>query len=185
MTGSSCLTSSRTEPGSHECSAGRLEGWCTLPGSAPNLHLTEEAPLNSILLQACFREFSWQGDWSSFCRMAGMWPLEEGKANVLYGRKGSQTKWNPVPSSWSTVAEAFVEEQTPVSFLKHWKDWLGQCGPDILSQRSKVVSSYAGRKYIDFHGKICSGNNWVSLVQCVWEPQVGILKWGSLKGGIQ
>lgn len=69
---------------------------------------------------------------------------------------------------WSTVAEAFVEEQTPASFLKHWKDCLGQCGPDILTQGGKeVVSSYSGRKDKDFHGKTCLENYWVSLIQCV------------------
>ena len=66
---------------------------------------------------------------------------------------------------WSTVAEAFVEKQTPVS--PEALEGLTWTMCPSQPRGKEVVSSHAGRKDKDFHGKICLGNNWVSLVQCV------------------
>ena len=164
MTGSSCLTSSRTEPGSYECSAGHLEVWCTLPGFAPNLHFTEEAPLNSILQQACVSGNLSDGGWVKFSQTGRMWPLEkEGKINVLYRRKGSQTELYHLQLMGPLWLGLFGRANS--RFFPWSTGWLGQSGPDVPAQRSKeLVSPHAKRKDKVFHGKVCLGNNWVSFV---------------------
>lgn len=110
-------------PGSHMCSASHVEEGCTLLGSAPNLHFTEETLPNSIWQQPRIsgNRSGWRMD-GVFSKWQEVAIGKEGEGSTLcyfVQKKGHQTvNCHAFCSSQVHSGWAFLEEQTPGSFLE-------------------------------------------------------------------